>query len=165
VTALEAGRVELVVARPALAFAPRDGRRAVGRTAGNLVDTRLAGEGVVWKLKMVDSWPPCWVAELQNTLPTLPTSLPCAHSPPVASRNWRICPTMLPKRVGVPKTIASASLRSATVATGTSTKAFCASTAPMAASTSGGKVSGTRFKTTSTPATSRAPPAMAWAMR
>ena len=72
---------------------------------------------------------------------------------------------MLPNRVGVPKMMASASARSATVATGTSAKAFCASVAPCLASTSGDKVSGTRLTTTSAPATSRAPSATACAIR
>ena len=62
---------------------------------------------VVWKLVIVVSWPPCCVAALAKTLPTLPISAPRIHSGPVWSRKLRICAAMLPKRVGVPKTIAS----------------------------------------------------------
>ena len=57
--------------------------------------------------RIVDSWPPCWVALLVNTLPTLPTRASAAQSWPVRSRNARIVAAMLPNRVGVPKTIAS----------------------------------------------------------
>ena len=56
---------------------------------------------------MVLSWPPCCVAVEVNTEPTLPTSLPPAHRPPVWSRKFFICAAMLPKRVGVPKMMAS----------------------------------------------------------
>ena len=42
-------------------------------------------------------------------LPTLPTSAPFCHSGPVASRNDCICETNVPKRVGAPMMIASAS--------------------------------------------------------
>ena len=56
---------------------------------------------------IVVSLPPCWVALEANTLPTLPTSAPFIHSPPVWSQKLRICAVMLPKRVGVPTMIAS----------------------------------------------------------
>src|SRR6516162_29883 len=52
---------------------------------------------------MVVSLPPCWVAALANTLPTLPTSAPFIQRLPVRSRKFRICAHILPKRVGVPK--------------------------------------------------------------
>ncbi len=42
-----------------------------------------------------------------KTLATLPTSLPCAHSPPAWSRKFFICAAILPNRVGTPKMIAS----------------------------------------------------------
>ena len=58
---------------------------------------------VVWTLSMVDSWPPCCVAEHVNTLPILSTRARSFKSRPVASRNWRICPHIFPNRVGVPK--------------------------------------------------------------
>ena len=61
----------------------------------------------VWVLRIVLSWPPCWVAVLANTEPTLPTNLPAIHSPPVWSRKFFMCAAMLPKRVGTPKMIAS----------------------------------------------------------
>src|SRR3954453_5713224 len=54
----------------------------------------------VRKLKIVDSWPRCWVADPVNTEPTLPTSFPWAQSAPVWSRKFFICAAMLPKRVG-----------------------------------------------------------------
>src|SRR5688572_7702739 len=44
--ALEAGAVEVDLARLARAVAGRDGRRAVGRAATDLVDAHLALEGV-----------------------------------------------------------------------------------------------------------------------
>ena len=56
---------------------------------------------------MVVSWPPCWVAVLAKTLPTLPISAPFIQRPPVWSRKLRIWAAMLPKRVGVPKMMAS----------------------------------------------------------
>ena len=56
---------------------------------------------------IVVSLPPCCVAVEANTLPTLPTSAPFIHSPPVWSQKLRICAAMLPKRVGVPTMIAS----------------------------------------------------------
>ncbi len=62
---------------------------------------------VVWNQVIVVSWPPCWVPVEAKTLPTLPTSAPFIHSPPVWSRKLRICAHMFPKRVGVPKRIAS----------------------------------------------------------
>lgn len=62
---------------------------------------------VVWKERMVDSCPPCWVAEEVKTEPTLPARAPWAQREPVASRNWRIWPHMFPYRVGVPKMMAS----------------------------------------------------------
>ena len=62
---------------------------------------------VVWNDVIVVSWPPCCVPVDANTLPILPTSAPFIHRPPVWSRNVRIWPAMLPKRVGVPKMIAS----------------------------------------------------------
>ena len=58
---------------------------------------------------MVVSWPPCWLAVLAKTLPTLPIRPPLAQILPVRSRKLRIWAAMLPNRVGVPKMIASAS--------------------------------------------------------
>jgi hypothetical protein len=114
---------------------------------------------VVWKLVSVVSCPPCCVAVLANTLPTLPMSLPPAHRPPVWSRKLRICAAMLPKRVGVPKMMASYCGSSSTVATG----AACWVLKPDFAATSAGTSSGTRFTATSAPA-ARAPSATAPAM-
>jgi hypothetical protein len=37
----------------------------------------------------------------------LADELPCAHSPPAWSRKFFICAAIFPKRVGVPKMIAS----------------------------------------------------------
>ena len=37
----------------------------------------------VCRLRMVLSCPPCWVAVLVKTLPTLPMRAPRAHKPPV----------------------------------------------------------------------------------
>jgi hypothetical protein len=54
----------------------------------------------LWKLVIVVSCPPCWLAVLVNTLPTLPASAPLIHNPLVWSRKLRICAHMLPKRVG-----------------------------------------------------------------
>jgi hypothetical protein len=62
---------------------------------------------VVWNEVSVVSCPPCWLAVEQNTEPSLPTSLCWNHSAPVWSRKLRIWADMLPKRVGVPKIIAS----------------------------------------------------------
>src|SRR6516165_4735857 len=59
---------------------------------------------------MVVSWPPCWVAVEVNTLPTLPSRPPLNQSWPVWSKKLRIWAHMLPKRVGVPKMMASASV-------------------------------------------------------
>ena len=64
---------------------------------------------VVWKLVIVVSWPPCWLAVLAKTLPTLPIRAPESQSLVVRSRKLRIWAHMLPNRVGVPKMIASAS--------------------------------------------------------
>ncbi|MNP84686.1 hypothetical protein D3C76_1841030 [compost metagenome] len=55
---------------------------------------------------MVCSWPPPVPVEL-NTLAILPCNAFFTHSPPVWSRKVRICPAMLPKRVGLPKMIAT----------------------------------------------------------
>jgi hypothetical protein len=79
---------------------------------------------VVWKLKIVDSCPPCCVALEVKTLPTLPTKAPLAQSAPVWSRKFLICPHRLPKRVGVPKSIASAVASSSTWQTGTCANTF-----------------------------------------
>ena len=46
--------------------------------------------------KMVDSCPPCWVADDVMAEPTLPTSAPLAQSPPVWSMKLRICEAMVP---------------------------------------------------------------------
>ena len=62
---------------------------------------------VVWKERMVLSWPPCWVAVEVKTLPTLPIKAPLTHRPPVWSRKLRICAAIMPKRVGAPKMMAS----------------------------------------------------------
>ncbi len=72
----------------------------------------------MWKEVMVVSWPPCWVAVLAKTLPTLPTRAPFIQWPPVWSKKFFICAAMLPKRVGVPKMTASYSESSSTVAIG-----------------------------------------------
>src|SRR5215469_13759678 len=80
---------------------------------------------------MVVSWPPCWLAVLVKTLPTFPTRAPRAHRPPVWSRKLRICAAMLPKRVGVPKIIASASGNCSTRASGTRSNALRAALAPL----------------------------------
>jgi hypothetical protein len=45
---------------------------------------------VVWKLVIVVSYPPCWLAVLAKTLPTLPTSAPVSQSLVVRSREFRI---------------------------------------------------------------------------
>jgi len=42
---------------------------------GNPTMTMPWWSSVVWKLSMVDSWPPCWVAELVKTLPDLADEL------------------------------------------------------------------------------------------
>ncbi len=55
---------------------------------------------------MVVSLPPPVEVEV-NTLPTLPISAPSTQSGPVWSRKLRICEVILPKRVGVPKMMAS----------------------------------------------------------
>ncbi|SAJ32964.1 Uncharacterised protein [Enterobacter cloacae] len=55
---------------------------------------------------IVCSWPPPVPVEL-NTLASLPYNAPEAQSPPVWSRKVRIWPDILPKRVGVPKIMAS----------------------------------------------------------
>ena len=55
---------------------------------------------------MVVSLPPPVEVEV-NTLPTLPINAPSTQSGPVWSRKFRICELILPKRVGVPNTIAS----------------------------------------------------------
>ena len=115
---------------------------------------------VVWNEVMVVSWPPCWLAVLEKTLPTLPTRAPAQQSPPVWSRKLRICAAMLPKRVGVPKMMASYCSSSSGVASG----AACSSLNPAALHTSGGASSGTRFTTTSVPGTFAAPSAWAYAM-
>ena len=61
----------------------------------------------MWKDRIVDSCPPCCVADEVNTEPTLPTSLPWAQRPPVWSMKFFIWAGMLPKRVGAPKITAS----------------------------------------------------------
>ena len=68
---------------------------------------------------IVVSWPPCWVAVLAKTLPTLPISAPESQSFVVRSRKFRIWAHMLPKRVGVPKRMASASASCSGSITGT----------------------------------------------
>ncbi len=50
----------------------------------------------VWKLVRVVSWPPCCEAVEVKTEPTLPTSAPFIHRPPVWSMNCFICEAMLP---------------------------------------------------------------------
>ncbi len=77
------------------------------------------GRSVLCKLVITVSCPPCWLAVLVNTLPTLPTSALLIHNPPVWSRKLRIRTQMLPKRVGGPKMIASASANFSVFATGT----------------------------------------------
>ena len=61
---------------------------------------------VVAKLMIVLSLPPP-VPVLVKSLPTLPTRAALLHRLPVWSRKLRICAVMLPKRVGLPKMIAS----------------------------------------------------------
>ena len=107
--------------RLARAVAAGDGGGAIGRAAGDLVHRhlRLAGVGqaddhhALVQQRGVERQDGAfpgrhagWRCEA-NTLPTLPTSAPFSHSPPVWSRKLRICAAMLPKRVGVPKMIAS----------------------------------------------------------
>ena len=101
----------------------------------------------------VVSWPPCWVAVEQKTPPGLPTSPPRIQIWPVESRNWRIWPHMLPKRVGVPKTMASAASSSSSVQVGTSDRAFWASVAPIFPMISADRVSGTRRRVAVMPGT------------
>src|ERR1700722_10263500 len=58
-------------------------------------------------VRIVDSWPPCCVAVEVKAEPTLPTSLPCAHSSPAWSRKLRIWLVTESNRVGEPKMMAS----------------------------------------------------------
>ena len=51
---------------------------------------------LVWMPISVVSCPPCWLAVEVNAAPTLPISLPCAHSPPVWSQKFAICDVMRP---------------------------------------------------------------------
>ena len=44
----------------------------------------------------VVSCPPCWLAVEVKAPPTLPTSAPFAHSPPVVSQNAAICAGIRP---------------------------------------------------------------------
>ena len=113
---------------------------------------------VLTKLMMVLSLPPP-VPVLANTLPALPTNAPFAQRPPVWSRKLRIWAAMLPKRVGVPKRIASYS----PISFGSATGAAWSSFTPAFAAASGDIVSGTRLTVTSVPSTERAPSAMALA--
>jgi hypothetical protein len=46
--------------------------------------------------RSVVSWPPCWVAVDDMTLPTLPLKAPRAHKPPVWSRKFVICEAIRP---------------------------------------------------------------------
>ena len=62
---------------------------------------------MVWIAIRVVSCPPCWLAVEVNAAPTLPTSLPCAHSPPVVSQKLAICDAMQPYRVPTPTMMAS----------------------------------------------------------
>jgi len=85
-------------------------------------------------------------------------------SGPVLSMNARICAVALPKRVPLPRMIASASAVRLASATGTWANAFLASTAPIFASTSFGSVSATCSSSTCAPGTCRAPSATASAI-
>ena len=89
---------------------------------------------------------------------------PCAQSPPVASRNWRIWPHMLPKRVGVPKMIASACARSSMVQTGTAACSRCAFVAPSSRAPARAASRGRGAARPRRPSTSRTPSATACAM-
>ena len=106
---------------------------------------------------IVVSCPPCWVPVQAKTLPTLPISAPLTQSPPVWSRKLRIWAHMLPKRVGVPKMIASASASCSGSATGTWANACRAAFAPLFSSASSGTSSATWNSVTSAPATCRGP--------
>ena len=66
---------------------------------------------------IVASSPPCPVEADVNDVPTFDASLPCAHSPPVVSRNALSCSAAAPNRVGLPSAIPSAHSRSSREAT------------------------------------------------
>ena len=64
----------------------------------------------------VDSWPPCWLAVLVNTVAGLLINSPESHWAMVPSRKYFMAAAMLPKRVGLPKASAAQFLKSAAVA-------------------------------------------------
>jgi hypothetical protein len=78
----------------------------------------------VRKLKIVDSCPPCCVALEGEDAPHLANEGVSRPELPVWSRKFLICPHRLPKRVGVPKAIASAAASSSTSQTGTWANTF-----------------------------------------
>src|SRR5215831_2610189 len=173
VLALIAGAVEFVGARLARAVALGQGAGAVRRAAGDLVHIGQSREGIgqadddhaLVQQGRVERGDRRLLATMLSGgtgehAADLPTSAPFIQRPPVWSRKLRIWAHILPKRVGVPKMMASYVASSSTLQMGAGWSSFM----PDFLATSSGTSSGTRLMMTSVLGTARAPSATASAI-